>query len=312
MRELLWLALRAFIACLVLTPIFRDIFRSYGIVDQPDRRRKIHAHPIPRVGGIPIFLSYAIALYPWPHAPAALTEYLPLIQKLAPAATMIFATGLVDDLIGLKPWQKLLGQLGAAGLAYWAGVRVLIVAGVGAGVWWALPLTLIWLVACTNAFNLVDGLDGLAAGMGLVAALTLLIGSLRRGWFGCALTIIIALLCAWFSSDLFKEFFARARPELWYGLRETSYSYASGHATLSLAFYGGWAYLLARGVAPSWWRTTLIALLLIWVLAIGWSRLALGAHYPTDVLGGYLLGGVWLVLETIAIDRFLARRTAPT
>jgi undecaprenyl-diphosphatase len=145
-----------------------------------------------------------------------------------------------------------------------------------------------------------------------LAALTLLIGSLRRGWFGCALTIIIALLCAWFSSDLFKEFFARARPELWYGLRETSYSYASGHATLSLAFYGGWAYLLARGVAPSWWRTTLIALLLIWVLAIGWSRLALGAHYPTDVLGGYLLGGVWLVLETIAIDRFLARRTAPT
>ncbi len=181
MRELLWLALRAFIACLVLTPIFRDIFRSYGIVDQPDRRRKIHAHPIPRVGGIPIFLSYAIALYPWPHAPAALTEYLPLIQKLAPAATMIFATGLVDDLIGLKPWQKLLGQLGAAGLAYWAGVRVLIVAGVGAGVWWALPLTLIWLVACTNAFNLVDGLDGLAAGMGLVAALTLLIAALLHG-----------------------------------------------------------------------------------------------------------------------------------
>jgi len=180
-RELLWLALRAFIACLVLTPIFRDIFRSYGIVDQPDRRRKIHAHPIPRVGGIPIFLSYAIALYPWPHAPAALTEYLPLIQKLAPAATMIFATGLVDDLIGLKPWQKLLGQLGAAGLAYWAGVRVLIVAGVGAGVWWALPLTLIWLVACTNAFNLVDGLDGLAAGMGLVAALTLLIAALLHG-----------------------------------------------------------------------------------------------------------------------------------
>jgi UDP-GlcNAc:undecaprenyl-phosphate GlcNAc-1-phosphate transferase len=180
-RELLWLALRAFLACLVLTPIFRDIFRSYGIVDQPDRRRKIHAHPIPRVGGIPIFLSYAIALYPWPHAPVALTEYLPLIQKLAPAATMIFATGLIDDLIGLKPWQKLLGQLGAAGLAYWAGVRVLVVAGVGAGAWWALPLTLFWLIACTNAFNLVDGLDGLAAGMGLVAALTLLIAALMHG-----------------------------------------------------------------------------------------------------------------------------------
>jgi UDP-GlcNAc:undecaprenyl-phosphate GlcNAc-1-phosphate transferase len=169
------------LACLVLTPIFRDIFRSYGIVDQPDRRRKIHAHPIPRVGGIPIFISYAFALYPYPHTPAALAEYLPLIQKLAPAATVVFATGLIDDLIGLKPWQKLIGQLGAAGLAYWAGVRVLGVAGVDTGAWWGLPLTIFWLIACTNAFNLVDGLDGLAAGMGLVATLTLLTAALLHG-----------------------------------------------------------------------------------------------------------------------------------
>jgi len=182
-KELFWLALRAFLACLVLTPIFRDIFRSYGIVDQPDRRRKVHAHPIPRVGGIPIFLSYAIALYPWPHAPEALTQYLPLIQKLAPAATVIFATGLIDDLIGLRPWQKLVGQLGAAGIAYWAGVRVLDVVGVGvdATKWWVLPVTILWLIACTNAFNLVDGLDGLAAGVGLVATLTLLTAALLRG-----------------------------------------------------------------------------------------------------------------------------------
>ncbi len=178
MRELFWLGLRAFLACVVLTPIFRDIFRSYGIVDQPDRRRKVHAYPIPRVGGIPIFLAYAIALYPFPHTPTALTDYLPLIQKLAPAATLVFATGLIDDLVGLKPLQKLLGQVGAAGLAYWAGVRVLSPAGVGTGHWWTLPLTLFWLIACTNAFNLVDGLDGLAAGVGLVATLTLLAAAL--------------------------------------------------------------------------------------------------------------------------------------
>ena len=95
---------------------------------------------------------------------------------------MIFATGLIDDLIGLKPWQKLAGQLGAAGIAYWAGVRVLGVVGVGhPGNWWVLPLTVFWLIACTNAFNLVDGLDGLAAGMGLVATLTLLTAALLRG-----------------------------------------------------------------------------------------------------------------------------------
>ena len=181
MRELFWLGLRAFLACVVLTPIFRDIFRSYGIVDQPDRRRKVHAHPIPRVGGIPIFLSYAIALYPFPGTPTALTDYLPLIQKLAPATIVIFVTGLVDDLIGLKPWQKLLGQIGAATIAYWAGVRVLGVAGVGTNHWWSFPLTLFWLIACTNAFNLVDGLDGLASGVGLVATLTLLAAALLHG-----------------------------------------------------------------------------------------------------------------------------------
>jgi UDP-GlcNAc:undecaprenyl-phosphate GlcNAc-1-phosphate transferase len=180
-KELVWLGLRAFLVCLVLTPIFRDVFRSYGIVDQPDRRRKVHSHPIPRVGGIPIFIAYGLALSPYPHAPAALADYLPLIRKLAPAATVIFATGLIDDLMGLKPWQKLVGQIGAASLAYWAGVRVLDVGGVGAAVWLTLPLTLFWLVACTNAFNLVDGLDGLAAGVGLVATLTLLAAALIHG-----------------------------------------------------------------------------------------------------------------------------------
>ena len=94
---------------------------------------------------------------------------------------MIFATGLIDDLVGLKPWQKLLGQAGAAGLAYWAGVRVAVFAGVGEGAGGRLPLTLFWLIACTNAFNLVDGLDGLAAGMGLVATLTLLAAALLHG-----------------------------------------------------------------------------------------------------------------------------------
>ena len=138
------------------------------------------ARASPLAGGrlLPIFIAYALALYPYPHTPTALADYLPLIQKLAPAATVVFATGLIDDLIGLKPWQKLLGQLVAAYLAYWAGVRILAVGGVGAGTWWSLPITLFWLIACTNAFNLVDGLDGLAAGVGLVATLTLLAAAL--------------------------------------------------------------------------------------------------------------------------------------
>ena len=182
MKDLMWLALKAFLVCLILTPIFRDIFRSYGIVDKPDRRRKVHVYPIPRIGGIPIAIAYVVALYPFSDESRLLSAYLPLAWKMIPAAGLIFVVGLTDDLIGLKPWQKLLGQLGAAGLAYWAGVRVAGVAGFlpNDAVWWTLPLTLFWLLACTNAFNLVDGLDGLAAGMGLVASLTMLVAALQE------------------------------------------------------------------------------------------------------------------------------------
>jgi UDP-GlcNAc:undecaprenyl-phosphate/decaprenyl-phosphate GlcNAc-1-phosphate transferase len=177
----MWLALKAFLVCLILTPIFRDIFRSYGIVDKPDRRRKVHVYPIPRVGGIPIAIAYVVALYPFSNESRLLTEYLPLAWKMIPAAGLIFAIGLTDDLIGLKPWQKLLGQLAAAALAYWAGVRVAGVAGfLPNEIWLSVPLTLFWLLACTNAFNLVDGLDGLAAGMGLVASLTMVIAALQE------------------------------------------------------------------------------------------------------------------------------------
>jgi UDP-GlcNAc:undecaprenyl-phosphate/decaprenyl-phosphate GlcNAc-1-phosphate transferase len=177
----MWLALKAFLVCIILTPIIRDIFRSYGIVDKPDRRRKVHAYPIPRVGGIPIAIAYVVALYPFSTESRGLTDYLPLAWNMIPAAGLIFAIGLTDDLIGLKPWQKLFGQLAAAGLAYWAGVRVVGVAGFfGHEAWTSLPLTLFWLLACTNAFNLVDGLDGLAAGMGLVASLTMVVAALQE------------------------------------------------------------------------------------------------------------------------------------
>ena len=127
-------------------------------------------------------------------------------------------------------------------------------------------------------------------------------GTLRRGWFGSALVIIGTLLGAWVTSDLFKELFRRARPEHWYVLHETSFSYASGHATLSLAFYGTWMYLLWRTLPNSPWRGALLWFLGAWILAIGWSRLALGAHWPTDLLGGYLLGAAWLMLSMTAVD----------
>jgi UDP-GlcNAc:undecaprenyl-phosphate GlcNAc-1-phosphate transferase len=94
------------------------------------------------------------------------------------SALVVFLTGLLDDLIGLKPGEKLLGQTAAAGLAWSAGVSIHGVAGYAIGDWWSLPVTLLWLIGCSNAFNLIDGVDGLAAGVGLFAVLTIFVAGL--------------------------------------------------------------------------------------------------------------------------------------
>src|SRR5262249_19014445 len=104
-----------------------------------------------------------------------------MVRKLLPAAGLIFAIGLIDDVIGLKSWQKLSGQLAAALCAYLGGVQILGIAGHFTDNWWSIPLTVFWLVGCTNAFNLIDGVDGLAAGLGLFATLTSLIAALALG-----------------------------------------------------------------------------------------------------------------------------------
>jgi UDP-GlcNAc:undecaprenyl-phosphate GlcNAc-1-phosphate transferase len=182
MNSLLWLGLVSFGLALILTPIFRDIFRSYGVVDQPDGGRKIHKYPIPRVGGIAIAISYVACFFIVPFiTKRPFDEQLSLVWNLLPASGVIFAVGIIDDLFGLKPWQKLLGQIAAAGLAFWSGVRILDVVGFATENWWSLPVTILWLLACTNAFNLVDGMDGLAAGVGLFSTLTIFIAALLHG-----------------------------------------------------------------------------------------------------------------------------------
>jgi UDP-GlcNAc:undecaprenyl-phosphate GlcNAc-1-phosphate transferase len=194
MYSFLFLAASSLLICLALTPLCRDLFRRAGVLDHPDQSRKTHARPIPRMGGIPIAIAYAgsfglLLLSPL-HAGSILSEHLPLVCKLLPAAALIFATGLIDDLVGLKSWQKLIGQVAAAVCAYWGGVQVLGIAGHLTNSWWSLPLTLAWLVGCANAFNLIDGVDGLATGLGLFATITSLIAALAQGNLELALAIV--------------------------------------------------------------------------------------------------------------------------
>ncbi len=188
------LAFSSFLMALVLTPVCRNLFRRWGVVDRPDGGRHLHAHPIPRVGGIPIAAAYlgafAVLLVLPLSAGGIVVGGLPLAWKILPAAALVLVLGLVDDLRGLKPWQKLAGQAVAAYIAYWGGVQMTGVAGLSLPPWLSLPLTLLWLVGCSNAFNLIDGVDGLAAGAGLFATVTILLGALLNGNIALAMATV--------------------------------------------------------------------------------------------------------------------------
>ena len=190
MYSLAFLAAVSFLLTLLITPVVRNTFRRLGIVDHPNNR-KLHRHPIPRVGGIAIVLAYAAAyacvLLLHFHASAKILHGLDFVMRLGPAALLIFVTGLIDDIWGLKPWQKLIGEIGASLMAYWAGIRVQDFAGFHLGIWLQLPLTTLWLVACTNAVNLIDGVDGLATGVGLFAVCTTLFAALLQNNIALAL-----------------------------------------------------------------------------------------------------------------------------
>ncbi len=176
------LGFSSFLLALGFTPLWRHLFGRWGMVDHPDGGRHLHTYPTPRCGGIPILCAYLGAFLFWLLLPLSAVGMaasgLSLAGRLAPAVALIFAVGLIDDVRGLKPWQKFAGQFGASGLAYAGGVQVTSMVWLNLPVWLSLPVTLLWLVGCCNAFNLIDGIDGLAAGAGLFATITILAGAL--------------------------------------------------------------------------------------------------------------------------------------
>ena len=173
------LFLVALLATLLATPLAKCIAQHLGAIDKPDERR-INKVPIPRMGGIGIALGLVAAvavqvagtkLLGWP------TVFVPHMQLqgvdyklLTVAVVIVFLTGAIDDVRNLKPRQKLLGQVLAACVAAASGLVIGNVANpftaelIPIG-WLAYPITVVYLVAFTNVINLIDGLDGLAAGI---------------------------------------------------------------------------------------------------------------------------------------------------
>jgi UDP-GlcNAc:undecaprenyl-phosphate GlcNAc-1-phosphate transferase len=175
----------AVVSALLVTPVLRKVFVYYGVVDRPDGYRKLHCGAIPRVGGMVIatayFASFGAYLVAGAHLTFAAAWNENIVLRLSPAVAVVFLVGLCDDLFRLRAWLKLTIQVVAAGLAVWAGLRVdaLFYHPVGFGV--GITVTVFWLALCTNAFNLIDGMDGLASGIGLFSTLTVLCVGLWTG-----------------------------------------------------------------------------------------------------------------------------------
>ena len=187
------------VLALILTPGARALGRRWGIVDVPTQR-KIHTESVPRVGGISVTLAAMLALAATAAAGVADAEE---VQSWMPAllgGLLVFGVGLWDDLRPVHPGTKLAFQVAGAGVAVALGVRIGHVTLFGTTVelgWLAAPLTLVWIVGVTNAFNLMDGLDGLATGLAIIAAATCAAVSIARGdtHGGLLLVALLGALC---------------------------------------------------------------------------------------------------------------------
>jgi len=187
MNTYLFIFTLAAVASLVLTPTIRRVCERFGLLDVPKDDRRTHVKAIPRLGGVAIFLSVLIALSTLPLIHNSLTRSLGFARwrffvVLIPAA-LVCLLGIYDDLRGSKAPLKFLIQALAGALLYTLGGRIEVlsipfVGSVEIPMAVGVVLTILWTVGITNAFNLIDGIDGLAAGAGLFAAFVMVIVSL--------------------------------------------------------------------------------------------------------------------------------------
>jgi UDP-GlcNAc:undecaprenyl-phosphate GlcNAc-1-phosphate transferase len=148
-----------------LTPRVRDAAIRFGIVDRPDGRLKGHREPVAYLGGLAIYLAFLLAL-------ALTVQFSRETLGLLLAGSIVVLIGLVDDLGSLRPWTKLAGQAVAVAVLVKSGIYIKLTFLPGP---LAIALSVAWLLACTNAFNLIDIMDGLSAGTAMVASIGLIV-----------------------------------------------------------------------------------------------------------------------------------------
>lgn len=187
--QYLLLLLSAFFLAASLTPLMRRLAVRAGIVDRP-AARKIHTHPIPLMGGVAIYLAFILSLI-------LLGDrfYVREVVGIFVGATLCSLIGLWDDRKPLTPLTKLGIQVIAATILIASGVRVQLNVPLIAN----LGLSLLWIVGITNAMNLLDNMDGLAAGVGVTAsAFFLLLAAMNRQYLVGALVASLLGACVGF------------------------------------------------------------------------------------------------------------------
>ena len=174
-------------ASFVLTREVRDFATARSWVSPPSSERHTHSTPLPRLGGVAIFSSFVgcclagLAILRHASSLGVAFSFRPVVAILAPAS-LVFLLGVYDDLRPIGPYPKFAVQALAAAMLFAGGLRVVAVPvlfGHHQFPWFVgLPLTVLWVLAITNAFNLIDGLDGLAAGSALFSTLVVFVVSL--------------------------------------------------------------------------------------------------------------------------------------
>lgn len=176
----------AAVVTLLVTPLVIRFAPRFGAVDLPGGRR-VNKRAIPRLGGLAILAGFAaplLGLFFWDNAVSeAFLEIPKRAVALLGGAVAMSLLGTLDDVRGVRAWQKLVVQMALAGLAYAAGFRIdnvslPLIGELHMGVF-ALPVTILWVVGIVNAINLIDGLDGLAAG---------------ASFFACVVTFVVGIL----------------------------------------------------------------------------------------------------------------------
>ena len=168
--------LTAAVVSLISTPVVRSLAFRVGAVDVPKDNRRMHNHPIPRMGGLAIFFGFILSAL----------IFVPLdapLRGMLLGAVIIVILGIFDDIYALPALPKLLVQIGAALVAVLHGNVIQVLSNpniFSSDPYWdlgflSIPITVVWIVGITNAVNLIDGLDGLACGVSTISSMTLLV-----------------------------------------------------------------------------------------------------------------------------------------